>query len=647
MADPQSAKTLAQKKLIFLLSLPWMKIFSWGVFLLMVYAMRSFFTVVFLTFLLSYMACNVVKRFSRESKKWALIRKCVVLGTFAVFGLIAYWSGRFIIPNIVAQGQGVVEIVKSAGLDKNFHTIIPNAYADWQFERYKGSEEYTEKLNKLLSEKALPSKGLKAFLQMAQDLRNEFIDQQAVIVGKELFKAQLKDFESSPTDYPAYNDWVAKVVTVEIFQPNKERYVREFEQEKGEAYLKIIKENRGAKYDKYIETDIVVELCATLSEEDKRVYKDRFKMEWIKKEGRKAFVGSEYDDTREKEFIKFYQSKELPYTYDEFLKREKAQTAEEFLKLASQEELDKWGHQAVEQEFKDELMEGYREEIKKQFADVGLYQTLNDVAGSVLPRAFAWFRSGVGKTLSFGFDLLLSVFLSFVIVWDLPQIRKGMKALSKSRLGKVYQEVAPGLTSFGTLLGRSFQARIGIALVNTALMLVIMLFTPIEKRVFLATIVFLGSFIPVVGVFISAVPILLISFQVSGIMLALKMLGAIVGITIFESLVLDPKIMGEALNLHALLVLIVLTVGGYYFGIWGVLLCVPVAVYIIQEVIMGGEGRQEAQANAVLGATETGGQIEGKAEIKRVAPADEDEASANDETVKVEAVKEKETDSAK
>ena len=69
-------------------------------------------------------------------------------------------------------------------------------------------------------------------------------------------------------------------------------------------------------------------------------------------------------------------------------------------------------------------------------------------------------------------------------------------------------------------------------------------------------------------------------------MLALKLIAALTIITIVESLLLDPKIMGDVLNLHTLLVLIVLTVGGYYFGVWGLLLGVPIAVYVIRDVIL-------------------------------------------------------------
>ncbi|HAK93865.1 MAG TPA: hypothetical protein DCM87_02345, partial [Planctomycetes bacterium] len=62
MASNDERHTLAEERLNFLLLLPWMKIFTWGLFLLAVYALRSFFTVIFLTFLLTYIAANILRR---------------------------------------------------------------------------------------------------------------------------------------------------------------------------------------------------------------------------------------------------------------------------------------------------------------------------------------------------------------------------------------------------------------------------------------------------------------------------------------------------------------------------------------------------------------------------------------------------------
>ena len=49
--------------------------------------------------------------------------------------------------------------------------------------------------------------------------------------------------------------------------------------------------------------------------------------------------------------------------------------------------------------------------------------------------------------------------LSFMVVWDLPAISKGISSLQSSRLSAIYNEVAPSLAVFGMLFGKALQAQ--------------------------------------------------------------------------------------------------------------------------------------------------------------------------------------------
>ena len=49
---------------------------------------------------------------------------------------------------------------------------------------------------------------------------------------------------------------------------------------------------------------------------------------------------------------------------------------------------------------------------------------------------------------------------------------------------------------------------------------------------------------------------------------------------------MSPKIVGKILHLHPVLVMAVLVVGEHLFGIWGLLLGVPLTVYIIHVVVL-------------------------------------------------------------
>ena len=51
-------------------------------------------------------------------------------------------------------------------------------------------------------------------------------------------------------------------------------------------------------------------------------------------------------------------------------------------------------------------------------------------------------------------------------------------------------------------------------------------------------------------------------------------------------MVLSPKIIGKVLHLHPVLILVIIVVGEHLFGIWGLLLGVPVAVYILRVAML-------------------------------------------------------------
>ena len=53
----------------------------------------------------------------------------------------------------------------------------------------------------------------------------------------------------------------------------------------------------------------------------------------------------------------------------------------------------------------------------------------------------------------------VSMVLSFMVVWDLPAISKGISSLQSSRLSAIYNEVAPSLAVFGMLFGKALQAQ--------------------------------------------------------------------------------------------------------------------------------------------------------------------------------------------
>ena len=110
--------------------------------------------------------------------------------------------------------------------------------------------------------------------------------------------------------------------------------------------------------------------------------------------------------------------------------------------------------------------------------------------------------------------------------------------------------------------------------------------TPISLAFPIAVVVFLFSFIPIVGAFLSgflAVVIVLVNTQSVGF--ALLMLAGVILVQQIEGNVLQPVLQGNALNMHALAVVLIVAGGSALAGIIGALFAVPLAAAINTAIL--------------------------------------------------------------
>jgi len=180
--------------------------------------------------------------------------------------------------------------------------------------------------------------------------------------------------------------------------------------------------------------------------------------------------------------------------------------------------------------------------------------------------------------------MLLALLFSFLILFDSARLGEQMKSLDVSRLRFFYQQTAQPVIRFTYVVGRAIQAQAMIACVNTLLTFIGLMILDIPSIALLSLIVFVCSFIPVLGVFISTTPMVLVALNADGLTLAVGIIVMITIIHIIEAYVLNPMIYGKHLKLNPVLVLIILLIAYHGFGLWGMILGVPVAHYFIHDV---------------------------------------------------------------
>jgi predicted PurR-regulated permease PerM len=96
----------------------------------------------------------------------------------------------------------------------------------------------------------------------------------------------------------------------------------------------------------------------------------------------------------------------------------------------------------------------------------------------------------------------------------------------------------------------------------------------------LASLVFLGAFIPLVGAFLSGFLAVVVALLAKGPIYALITVGLIVAVQQLEAHVLQPVLMGRAVSIHPLAIVLAIATGGVLAGIVGALLSVPVLAFL-------------------------------------------------------------------
>ncbi|MBF0509370.1 MAG: AI-2E family transporter [Deltaproteobacteria bacterium] len=178
--------------------------------------------------------------------------------------------------------------------------------------------------------------------------------------------------------------------------------------------------------------------------------------------------------------------------------------------------------------------------------------------------------------------MLLGILFSFLIVLDLPNFAKGLAKLKHGRFKEFYQEVADSVASFAIMVGRTFQAQMIIACLNTILTAAGMMILKIQPVAVLSVIVLMAGFIPVAGMFISSVPICIIAFNIGSFRLMFYAILMVAIVHMLEAYVLNPNIVSAIMKINPIITMIILYIGLNLFGLWGMLLSIPTVVYIFK-----------------------------------------------------------------
>lgn len=179
------------------------------------------------------------------------------------------------------------------------------------------------------------------------------------------------------------------------------------------------------------------------------------------------------------------------------------------------------------------------------------------------------------------FDAFISIVVSIYILSQRKQIIAFLSRLTYTIFKEeVANKVKKYFTNGNQIFFKYLTSQIVDAILVGILVSVAMLILNVKYAVLLGFMIGLFNLIPYFGAIVAVAIAILITALTGGIGKALVMAIVVIILQQIDANVINPKIVGDSLNISQLLVILAVTVGGAYFGILGMFLGVPIVAVI-------------------------------------------------------------------
>ncbi|MCP2338273.1 AI-2E family transporter [Actinomadura rupiterrae] len=198
-----------------------------------------------------------------------------------------------------------------------------------------------------------------------------------------------------------------------------------------------------------------------------------------------------------------------------------------------------------------------------------------------------WIEARRGKLASTALDwgtatlealaaIVFLLFVTFFLLKDGPNIWRWTISGSGRYRGRIDRA---GRAAWETL-SQYVHGTCLVAAIHAVVLAIVLAVMGVPLVAPLAVVIFLGSFIPIVGIFVGGGLAVAVTFGAKGGVAALIFLGILLVEHQLESHLLQPMVVGRWVRLHPLAVILAITVGGVLAGIPGAAVAVPIVAVV-------------------------------------------------------------------
>ncbi|MDH5610592.1 MAG: AI-2E family transporter [Cyclobacteriaceae bacterium] len=200
------------------------------------------------------------------------------------------------------------------------------------------------------------------------------------------------------------------------------------------------------------------------------------------------------------------------------------------------------------------------------------YSSKMDIAG-ILSSTLDITTSVLGNTFLILLYVLFLLIEESIFPMKLEALYKSESKYNKTQ--KLFQKMDKNISRYLSL-------KTVVSLLTGILSYIVFLIFDLDAAIFWAMLIFVLNYIPTIGSLIATLfPALFAIFQFGEFGPALYILIIVGIIQVVVGNIVEPKIMGNSLNISSLVVILSLTIWGAIWGIMGMILSVPITVMMI------------------------------------------------------------------
>ncbi|EGV03967.1 putative membrane protein [Streptococcus infantis SK970] len=227
------------------------------------------------------------------------------------------------------------------------------------------------------------------------------------------------------------------------------------------------------------------------------------------------------------------------------------------------------------------LPDDFRPQLEQVLANFSTQATA--WASNISSKAVNWVSALISGTSQVIVALIIMPFMLFYLLRDGKGLRDYITQFLPNKLrepvGKVLSDVNQQLANY-------VRGQITVAVIVAIMFIIFFKIIGLRYAVALGVTAGVLNLVPYLGSFLAMIPALVLGLIAGPVMLLKVIIVFIVEQTI-EGRFVSPLILGSQLNIHPITILFVLLTSGSMFGIWGVLLGIPIyasAKVVISEI---------------------------------------------------------------